>query len=280
MKNKYSTQRKSINIVPTKTEFFKRAKQGNVITVYRELLDDIETPVSAFLKISKDQPYAFLLESVEGEEKVARYSFIGTKPRWVWKSRGRYCQKIEGKDKTGELIQDPFNEIEKILKGYCCISADDLPRFQGGLVGYFSYDLVRFCENIPDKNPDPWILPETYLMLVDQMLIFDHAKHKILVVANAILEHDSAAKAYEQAVQKIQRLIKLLKQPLTLFKTKRSMSQRNNLNKWFLRQKNTFKVVILFKGSYLNALKLKSPLSLLKSIEPCVPLTLLLICSI
>ncbi|MBI1976028.1 MAG: anthranilate synthase component I, partial [Candidatus Omnitrophica bacterium] len=196
---------------PNKPEFLKLAAQGNVIPVYEEFLADTETPVSAFLKISKNEPYAFLLESVEGEEKIARYSFVGIRPRYVWKSRGRHFEKIQGKKIVGGQMNDPFYEIEKLLKGYRFIPSADLPRFQGGLVGYLAYDLVRFCERIPDKNPDPWGLPETYLMLADQMVVFDHAQHKIRVVANAFIEGIPAARAYQLAIGKIKELIQLLK---------------------------------------------------------------------
>src|SRR3989338_636716 len=201
-------------MTPNKKEFLKLAQNGNVIPVYEEFLADTETPVSAFLKVSRNEPYAFLLESVEGEEKIARYSFVGVRPRYVWKSRGRHFEKIQGKKVIGGQMNDPFYEIEKLLKGYRFIASADLPRFQVGLVGYLAYDLVRFCERIPDKNPDPWGLPDTYLMLADQMVVFDHAQHKIRVVANAFIEGVSPSEAYQEAADKIKKTILLLKKPL------------------------------------------------------------------
>lgn len=208
-------------MIPNKNDFLKLALRSNVIPVYEELLADTETPVSAFLKISKNEPYAFLLESVEGEEKIARYSFVGVRPRYVWKSRGRRFEKITGEKIIGGRMNDPLQEIEKLLQGYHFAPSPDLPRFQGGLVGYLSYDIVRFCERIPDKNPDSWGLPEAALMLADQMIVFDHAQHKIRVMANAFVEGVSPAEAYREAVEKIEYLIKLLGASLKLPKVQK-----------------------------------------------------------
>ncbi len=236
---------------PDKTDFLKKAGQGNVIPVYEELLADLETPVSAFLKISKNEPYAFLLESVEGKEKIARFSFVGVQPRYVWRSRGRRFEKLEGKKITGGQIHDPFQEIEKLLKEYRFVASPALPRFQGGLVGYLAYDLIRFCERIPDKNPDPWGLPETYLMLADQMLVFDHAEHKIKVVVNAFMDGTPPQKAYDQAARRIQKLIQLLKQPLKMAESRRKSSKRpqwkSNVSK------EEFKENVLKAKEYIRA---------------------------
>ena len=221
---------------PNLTEFLKLSKRGNVIPLYQELLADMETPVSAFLKVSQGESHAFLLESVEGEEKIARYSFVGVAPRWIWKSRGRQFEKLEGKRQITGQIQDPLEGIGKILSTYRYVSVSGLPRFSGGLVGYLGYDLVRFCERIPDKNPDPFQLPEAYLMLADQLLIFDHAQHKIQIVVNVFLDGVTPKLAYQQAVQRIERLKKLLlsaKIPLTRKKPSQKTKQgwKSNFSK-------------------------------------------------
>ncbi len=239
-------------MIPNKSEFLKLAIHGNVIPVYEELLADTETPVSAFLKISKNEPYAFLLESVEGEEKIARYSFVGVRPRYVWKSRGRRFEKITGKKVVGGRMNDPLQEIEKLLRGYHFTPSPDLPRFQGGLVGYLSYDVVRFCERIPDKNPDSWGLPEVYLMLADQMIVFDHAQHKIRVVANAFIEGVSPAEAYQEAVEKVKKLILLLRKPLksTTVRARRAMP----LPKWRSNvTRKEFERIVLKTKEYIKA---------------------------
>ena len=181
---------------PNKEEFIKLAKQGNLIPVYREMAADLETPVSAFKKIAGEN--AFLLESVEGGEKIARYSFLGSNPIKIFKT------------KKG---QDPFTMLKKILSQYRPVRIAGLPRFHGGLVGYLSYDVIRYIEDLPGGKPDILNLPETQFMLTDTLLAFDHLKHKILIISNAEIKGDPE-KAYQQAVKKILDLEKKLKRPL------------------------------------------------------------------
>ncbi|MFA4905508.1 MAG: anthranilate synthase component I [Candidatus Margulisiibacteriota bacterium] len=181
---------------PNKEEFIKLAKQGNLIPVYREMATDMETPVSAFKKIAGEN--AFLLESVEGGEKIARYSFLGSNPTKIFKT------------KKG---QDPFVVLKKALAQYRPVRIANLPRFHGGLVGYLSYDVIRYIENLPGSKPDILKLPETQFMLTDTLLAFDHLKHKILIISNAEVKGDPE-KAYQLAVKKIIALEKKLKRPL------------------------------------------------------------------
>lgn len=239
-------------MTPDQSTFLKKAKQGNVIPIYQELLADLETPVSAFLKIAKNEPYAFLFESVVGEEKVARYSFVGTSPLWVWKSRGKTFEKIVGQKRIQGQIADPFRSIEELLKSFHFVPVEGLPRFCGGLVGYLSYDLVRFCEKIPDKNPDPWNLPEAYLMLADRLLIFDHAEHKIKVVANAFLDGQSPQEAYRQAVKRIEQWTRLLgKSQLPIAKTSRKIKKTPRWKSNF--SKSQFQESVLKAKEYIRA---------------------------
>jgi anthranilate synthase component 1 len=182
---------------PTKAEFVKLSKKGNLIPVYKEIVADMETPVSAYKKIEGD--YSFLLESVEGEEKIARYSFIGA------------CPKAKVKKPRS------FFEIKEILKNFKPVAVPGLPRFHGGLVGYVGYDMVRQIENIPDKNPDKLNLAQMLFLFADTFLAFDHVKHKILIIANAEVGKNPK-KAYEDACGKIDKLEKKLKKPLRLEK--------------------------------------------------------------
>lgn len=181
---------------PNREEFIKLAKQGNLIPVYREMATDMETPVSAFKKIAGEN--AFLLESVEGGEKIARYSFLGSNPVKIFKT------------KKG---QDPFIVLKKVLSQYRPVRIAGLPRFHGGLVGYLSYDVIRYIEDLPGAKPDSLKLPETQFMLTDTLLAFDHLKHKILIISNAEVKGDPE-KAYQLAVKKISDLEKKLKKPL------------------------------------------------------------------
>ncbi|MFA5145292.1 MAG: anthranilate synthase component I [Candidatus Omnitrophota bacterium] len=198
---------------PSLKEFIKLSKQGNVIPVYKEINADLDTPVSAFLKMKKDD-YAFLLESVEGQEKIARYSFLGSNPSLVFKSKGKNIQILYPRQKrasrfTTEL--SPLDEIKKIMKGFKAVTVPGLPRFYGGLVGFMEYDTVRFFESLPDENPDDLKLPHSMFILTDTIMVFDHVNHTIKIVNNVMLPEEtrglSAAKltaAYGKAIKRIE----------------------------------------------------------------------------
>lgn len=196
-------------LYPTKKEFIELSRKGNLIPVYGELLADFETPLSAFAKIDKGD-YSFLLESVEGGERLARYSFMGSRPSMVFSSTGRKIEIREGGSVKKFVSQDPISELRKIMSRYKAVKIKGLPRFFGGLVGYFGYDIVRFFEHIPDKNPDELNVPDSVFILTENMLIFDHVDHKIKVVSNVHV-NGSPAKCYDNAVKKIQAIIKDLR---------------------------------------------------------------------
>jgi len=179
-------------LYPSKKEFLKLAKKGNLIPVYREILADFETPLSAFTKIDRGA-YSFLLESVEGGERLARYSFLGSSPSLVFSSKGTRVEINRNGKVTRLRSDDPLSELRALLKKYRVVPIPGLPRFCGGFVGYIGYDFVRFFEKIPDTNPDDLKLPETCLMLTDTILVFDHVDHTIKVVSNVHVEGDAAA---------------------------------------------------------------------------------------
>jgi anthranilate synthase component 1 len=184
---------------PTLEEVRQLKKYGNLVPVCRDIQADLETPVSAYLKIARGN-YSFLLESVEGGERMARYSFIGTEPLLVLR--------------TGdENPVDPLNLAEKELARLHPVSIAGLPRFHGGMVGYLSYEVVRYFEKLPCPEHDPQELPESILMLADTLLVFDHVTHKIKVVSHAHLDGD-IDKAYQEATYKIDDLVKRLEQPI------------------------------------------------------------------
>jgi len=184
---------------PTLEEFKTLGNQGNLVPVYREVAAGSDTPVSAFLKVDNGA-YSFLLESVEGGKQAARYSFIGTEPYRVLSTR-------EG-DKT-----DPLDLIAEELAKYKPVPVSGLPDFCGGAVGYLSYETVRRLEELPSPSSDPLSLPESVFMLVDTLLIFDHAASKIKIVSHARPDGD-AESAYQAAIQKIEDLTKRLEKPL------------------------------------------------------------------
>jgi len=207
---------------PSLEEFLKLSSKGNVIPVYKEINADLDTPVSAFLKIKKDN-YAFLLESVEGQEKIARYSFLGSNPSLVFESKARNIEIICPKEKSVHRFitsRSPLDEIKKIMQDFKVVNIKGLPRFFGGLVGYIGYDMVRFFEEIPDKNPDDLKLPDSFFILTDNILIFDHVNHTIKIVNNIILpkvrnrlSKKDKTKIYTQAIKKIESLHADLRKP-------------------------------------------------------------------
>ncbi len=165
----------------------KLSRRSNVIPVYKEINADLDTPVSCFLKLSKDR-YSFLLESVEGQEKIARYSFLGSRPSFVLSSKGRHIEtRDRGVVRRYIAQQDPLEEIKRIMDGFRPARIKGLPRFYGGFVGYIGYDYVRFIENIPDKNPDELNVPDTFFILTDKILLFDHINHTLKIIVNVIL---------------------------------------------------------------------------------------------
>lgn len=201
---------------PSKEEFLKLAKRGNLIPVYKEILADLETPVSAFLKYSFSEDYTFLLESVEGEEKIARFSFLGSNPKLIFKSKERSITVETKEEKRNFTVEgDPLTEIEKMMADYKFVSIEGLPRFCGGFVGFMGYDTVRFYEEIPDKNRDDLGIWDCLFLLIDKLIIFDHRTHKIKIVVNVFLEDfgDRVA-AYRYAVEAIEEICKKLKSNL------------------------------------------------------------------
>jgi len=220
---------------PSLKEFLKLSDQGNLIPVYKEINADLDTPVSAFLKIKKGK-FTFLLESVEGQEKIARFSFIGSKPSLVFKSKNKNIQIIypqQKRIKKFETKLSPLDEIKNIMKDYKTVTVAGLPRFYGGLVGYMGYDTVRFFENIPDKNPDDLKLPDSVFMLTDTILIFDHVNHTIKIVTNVMLANTprlskiQKTKIYNSAIKKIESIQREINKPL---KEKNPKTKKSTLN--------------------------------------------------
>ncbi|MBN2099714.1 MAG: anthranilate synthase component I [Dehalococcoidia bacterium] len=184
---------------PTLEEVKSRRNEGNLVPIYREIVADLETPVSAFLKISHGGR-SFLLESVEGGQWLARYSFIGTDPYLVVTSSGR-------------AGADPFAPIAQELAKHKIISVDGLPRFTGGAVGYLSYETAARFEDLPTPRRDPLGLPESQFMFVDTLLVFDHVTHRIKVCSHVRL-NGNIEKSYQEATHRIDALVERLRRPL------------------------------------------------------------------
>ena len=202
---------KALALEPGTQEFDRRARAGNLVPVSCEVLADLDTPISAFLRF-RGLPHVFLLESVEGAEKVARYSFLGAQPRLTLRAFPTHVEMNEG-GITRRTTQDPLEAARGVLQRYRPVADPSLPRFYGGLVGWFGYDLIRTIERLPNPPADDRGLPFCSLQLADTVLIFDHLRHRIRIVANAFIE-EGAAHAYRAAQDRIEEWLERLRRPL------------------------------------------------------------------
>jgi anthranilate synthase component I len=201
-----------LRLEPGLSEARELARQGNVVPVRARLVDDCETPVSAFLKLRAGEPEGapcFLLESAE-QGQVGRYSFVGLRPRAMLRwSEGVLSEwsgaaaSNGGEPSSSEPAPDPYAAVAERLSRYRPAPVAGLPPFAGGAVGFFAYDLVRSVEPLGDPNPDPLGLPDLALMVTDAMLVFDHLRHELTILACAFVEDGGVDEAYERAAATI-----------------------------------------------------------------------------
>ena len=188
---------------PSLEEVKRLAGTANLVPIYVEINADLETPVSAYLKVARP-PYSFLFESVEGGEQLARYSFIGTEPTRIVKT---------GPGQPQGAV-DPLKPVEETLAGFTLADVGPAVRFNGGMVGYLSYEAVNYFERLPSPAGDTLGVPESIFMLTTTFVIFDHVRHKLRVVSHAHLDGD-AERAYREATKRIDTLVERLRSPLT-----------------------------------------------------------------
>jgi anthranilate synthase component 1 len=199
---------------PSLQEFERLTSQGARVPVFRRLLDDALTPVSAFRKLADDAEHAFLLESAAGPENSARYSFLGSGPRLITTVHG-YRLRIQDSEESREFdSQDPLGELDRLLGNAQAVKLDFLPSFTGGLVGYAGYDVARYFEPLPSPPPDTLGLPDLYFMLFDTLVIFDHYFKTIAVVSHASPEKEPAGQTYREACQRVDAAVERLRQPV------------------------------------------------------------------
>src|SRR5271155_1664300 len=206
--------------LPSPREFKVLSKTNTLVPVYRTVTADLETPVSAFLRIAAEEPEAFLLESVEGGEHVGRYTFIGIQPYKKMVSRGKDITIEEGR-KRRAFTGDIFEELKRALSGHTPARLAGLPPFTAGAVGFFAYDVVRQIERLPSIAKDELGVPDACLMFFDQVLAFDHVKKEIHLMVTADLTRESREGAYERAVRRLNKLEKRLASALPIRKKKR-----------------------------------------------------------
>lgn len=207
---------------PSLDEVRSLATQGNLIPIYCELPADLETPVSVYLKLcsAKHDTPSFLLESVEKGEQLGRYSFIGVNaPLTVTAYGDRSLVGGAGGTVIEEQSGDPLQVVKQLLSDRTPVKLRGLPRFSGGAVGYFGYDLVRFMERLPETAKRTLDVPDMIVLLADNLVAFDHVRHKLIIIANMRVEADLRA-AYADAVARIDSMIGRLRQPLTPPETK------------------------------------------------------------
>ncbi len=240
-----STHVTSEQFRPTLDEFRDLARgPANLIPVTREFAADLETPVSVYLKLMDEPGASFLLESVEGGEQVGRYSFVGVNPRATISLRGHVVEVNEEggereKGRRGEADitsppllpfspssyelaegEDILHVLKEELGRYTAAGLPGLPRFAGGAVGYLGYDVVRFFEKLPETAAAALDIPDAIFLLADTLVVFDHARHRLILLANAVIGEDVEA-AYVDALRRIDRLAEKLLRPLPAVPTRR-----------------------------------------------------------
>ncbi len=196
-----------IHIQPDRTRFEGLAARANTVPLYCLILSDQLTPVTAYQRVAADEPHAFLLESVIGGEKIARYSFIGADPSAIIEATGPDTKLTAGDTVTEERRDDPLERLEELLANYRSVSLPELPRFVGGAVGYAGYDVARYYEDLPNAPKDDRNLPDLQFGLYDTMVVFDHVQKLIKVVSHAHIEREGADEAYALASARIEKMV-------------------------------------------------------------------------
>ena len=198
---------------PSGQEFERLSAGGALVPVFRQLLEDTLTPVSAFRKLGADSEHAFLLESVVGLESSARYSFLGVRPQAIATAQGHRFRLERGGETHEEESPDPLENLARLLQNRQTVELAGLPPFTGGLVGYAGYDVVRYFESLPHAPEDTLGLPDLYFMLFDTLVIFDHVFKTVTVVTHASLEGARADRAYREACQRVDTIVEQLRRP-------------------------------------------------------------------
>jgi anthranilate synthase component 1 len=206
--------------LPSREAIRQLFQQGDLVPVYRTLLADLETPMSVYLKLAQEGKPSFLLESVEGGEHIGRYSFLGVNPKGIITVKGSVVtHTLHDETTTRELApgEDPLHVIRREFDRVTPVRVPGLPRLVGGAVGYLSYDVVRYFERLPETARDELDVPDAAFLLPDTLVIFDHAKHQLILLANARNSGDPDA-AYDDAIERIDQMAAALEQPIPVMK--------------------------------------------------------------
>lgn len=219
---------------PTLAEFRELAEgPANLIPVYREFAADLETPVSVYIKLLSESGPSFLLESVEGGEQLGRYSFVGVNPRGMVTLNGRSVTLSTRDDEKVQKLsgdEDILDFLRAEMDQFVPADLEGLPRFNGGAVGYLGYDVVRFFERLPETADATVEMPEAVFLLADTLVVFDHARHRLIILANALVS-DDIEQAYVEAIQRIERISEKLLRPLPAVPQRNWGSKKNGAAK-------------------------------------------------
>ena len=225
------------NLQPTFSEFRRLARQGNVVPVFKAVVADTLTPVSAYLRLAKGRPYSFMLESVEGGETLGRYTFLGVDPFMIVRCRGNRITIERGRgeiEETGNL----FEIFRDLARPYRPVSVPGIPPFAAGAVGYLSYETVRQLEKLPANAREDLTLDDALLMYFTDLLAVDHARRRIMIIANVLTEEGSGSlrQKYHAAVRRIEQMERRLKRPAQAERPRRGrrtgrLSVRSNLTR-------------------------------------------------
>ena len=203
---------------PDFAQFSALVQQGNFVPVYQEWVADLDTPVSAWYKVCAGQPYSFLLESIEGGEKLGRYSFLGCDPVWVLEARSHKTTQTHRDGSVHTFEGDPFVALTTCLQSYQPVTLPELPPGIGGLFGFWGYELIQWIEpRVPVYSTDEQDLPDGLWMQIDHLLIFDQVQRKIWAIAYADLRdpQTNLEQAYQQACQQVTQMLDKLQLPLS-----------------------------------------------------------------
>lgn len=200
-------------IVPAFERYRNLARAHTVVPVFREILADEETPVSAFRKLDTGGMIA-LLESVEGNETWGRYSMIALDPGEIFESRGREVRITRGRDVETLDSATPLRDLEALVRGQGTATVPGLPRLAGGAVGFVAYDMVRRFERLPSHVPDDLGLPDCRFVLFGSVVLFDHQFHTVKVVVNTRPQPHDPRPAYASALERLEQIVGILRSPL------------------------------------------------------------------
>jgi anthranilate synthase component 1 len=234
-------------ILPDFREFQRLAKQGNLIPVYDVFSADLLTPVSAYLRIAHGARHSFLLESVEGGEKIARYTFAGANPEEIFRYANGACV-MESRDRLVWEERDPVSFLRTRMERFQPVRIPGLPPLVAGAIGYFSYDMVRLIERLPRQLRDEIGLYDAMLMFYHGIIAFDHVQHRLWVVRNVFTEGEGSLRAkYEAAVREIKRTKRMLEEPVAAERQKKEAKPKKRTP---LRVKSNFQ-----RGEYLAVVR-------------------------